>query len=70
MKPVDFRNQLIPILQLLQEIDRPIILSLSPGTEVTPALAENISDHVNMYRITGDDWDNWNDVSSHFSVSR
>jgi hypothetical protein len=68
MKP--FQSQLIPILQLLQEIDRPIILSLSPGTEVTPALAENISNHVNMYRITGDDWDHWNDVSSHFSVAR
>ncbi|KAG2598022.1 hypothetical protein PVAP13_5KG160100 [Panicum virgatum] len=62
-------EEIITISELLQEIDRPIILSLSPGTEVTPALAENISDHVNMYRITGDDWDNWNDVSSHFSVS-
>jgi hypothetical protein len=67
---VHFWNKLIPILQLLQEIDRPIILSISPGTAVTPALAENISDHVNMYRITGDDWDNWKDVSSHFGVSR
>ncbi|WVZ85208.1 hypothetical protein U9M48_032158 [Paspalum notatum var. saurae] len=62
-------EEIITVSELLQEIDRPIILSLSPGTEVTPALAENISDHVNMYRITGDDWDNWKDVSSHFAVS-
>ncbi|KAG0520369.1 hypothetical protein BDA96_08G068000 [Sorghum bicolor] len=62
-------EEIITISELLQEIDRPIILSISPGTEVTPALAENISDHVNMYRITGDDWDNWKDVSSHFGVS-
>ncbi|XP_066356946.1 probable alpha-galactosidase B isoform X2 [Miscanthus floridulus] len=62
-------EEIITISELLQEIDRPIILSISPGTSVTPALAENISDHVNMYRITGDDWDNWKDVSSHFGVS-
>ncbi|OEL33034.1 hypothetical protein BAE44_0005946 [Dichanthelium oligosanthes] len=62
-------EEIITISEMLQEIDHPIILSLSPGTEVTPALAENISDHVNMYRITGDDWDNWNDVSSHFYTS-
>ncbi|KAL6607988.1 hypothetical protein ACP70R_041051 [Stipagrostis hirtigluma subsp. patula] len=62
-------KEIITISELLQELDRPIILSLSPGTEVTPALAANISEHFNMYRITGDDWDNWKDVSSHFDVS-
>ncbi|KAK3164477.1 hypothetical protein QOZ80_1AG0019340 [Eleusine coracana subsp. coracana] len=62
-------KEIITISELLQELDRPIILSVSPGTEVTPALAENISEHVNMYRITGDDWDKWKDVSSHFDVS-
>uniref|UniRef100_A0ACD5Z1K3 Uncharacterized protein n=2 Tax=Avena sativa TaxID=4498 RepID=A0ACD5Z1K3_AVESA len=62
-------KELITVSELLQEIDRPIVLSISPGTEVTPALAENISEHVNMYRITGDDWDSWKDVSSHFTVS-
>ncbi|KAL6884640.1 hypothetical protein ACP4OV_010576 [Aristida adscensionis] len=62
-------KEIITISELLQELDRPIILSLSPGTEVTPALAANISEHVNMYRITGDDWDNWTDVSLHFDVA-
>lgn len=62
-------KEIITISELLQELYRPIVLSISPGTEVTPTLAENISEHVNMYRITGDDWDNWKDVSSHFAVS-
>jgi hypothetical protein len=69
-KLVQLHNQFILTLQLLQELDRPIVLSISPGTEVTVALAGNISEHVNMYRITGDDWDSWKDVSSHFTVSR
>ncbi|KAG8051786.1 hypothetical protein GUJ93_ZPchr0001g30729 [Zizania palustris] len=62
-------KEIITVSELLQELDRPIILSISPGTEVTPALAKNISQYVNMYRITGDDWDSWKDVSSHFDVS-
>lgn len=58
------------MLQILKELERPVVLSISPGTEVTPALAEGISQHVDMYRITGDDWDNWKDVRPHFDVSR
>uniref|UniRef100_A0A6N2MCK1 Alpha-galactosidase n=1 Tax=Salix viminalis TaxID=40686 RepID=A0A6N2MCK1_SALVM len=31
---------------------------------------EDISGLVNMYRVTGDDWDTWGDVAAHFDVSR
>jgi len=37
---------------------------------VTPALADGISEHVDMYRVTGDDWDKWDDVAYHFNVAR
>jgi hypothetical protein len=37
---------------------------------VTPSMAKDVSGLVNMYRITKDDWDNWDDVKSHFDVSR
>lgn len=57
-------------LQLLKEIERPILLSLSPGTSATPSMAEGISEHVDMYRVTGDDWDTWEDVAFHFNVAR
>uniref|UniRef100_A0A453PJI0 alpha-galactosidase n=2 Tax=Aegilops tauschii subsp. strangulata TaxID=200361 RepID=A0A453PJI0_AEGTS len=63
-------NTLLRSLQTLKELERPVILSISPGTEVTPALAENITQHVDMYRITGDDWDSWKDVRPHFDVAR
>ncbi|XP_031403064.1 uncharacterized protein LOC116212539 [Punica granatum] len=33
-------------------------------------MAKPVSALVNMYRITGDDWDNWGDVAAHFDVSR
>ena len=58
------------LLQVLRKLDRPILYSLSPGTSVTPAMAKDVSGLVNMYRITGDDWDTWRDVVSHFDISR
>ncbi|KAG5058269.1 hypothetical protein JHK82_013238 [Glycine max] len=55
---------------VLSELNRPIVYSLSPGTSVTPAMAKDVSGLVNMYRITGDDWDLWEDVKAHFDVTR
>jgi len=57
-------------LQVLREFDRPIVYSLSPGTNVTPVMAKDVSGLVNLYRITADDWDTWGDVKAHFDVSR
>ncbi|XVE74933.1 hypothetical protein DITRI_Ditri12bG0058400 [Diplodiscus trichospermus] len=58
------------VSEVLRKLDRPILYSLSPGTSVTPAMAKYVSGLVNMYRITGDDWDTWRDVVSHFDVAR
>ncbi|KAL9226389.1 hypothetical protein vseg_002208 [Gypsophila vaccaria] len=55
--------------EVMRNQSRPVVYSLSPGTSVTPALAKEVSQLVNMYRITGDDWDNWGDVAAHFDVS-
>lgn len=56
--------------QVIKQLDRPIVYSLSPGTSVTPAMAKSVSGLANMYRITGDDWDTWNDIVSHFDITR
>ncbi|CAN1312928.1 Alpha-galactosidase mel1 [Linum perenne] len=55
---------------VLKQLDRPIIYSLSPGTSVTPVMANELRGLANMYRVTADDWDSWRDVASHFDVSR
>ena len=54
----------------------PIVYSLSPGGGIAPngkqdlaTLADQISGDVNMYRVTGDDWDNWPAVDAHFGVA-
>jgi hypothetical protein len=56
--------------QVLSQLNRPIVYSVSPGKYVTPAMAKDVSGLVNMYRITGDDFDKWDDVKAHFDISR
>ncbi|WJX39646.1 hypothetical protein P8452_27168 [Trifolium repens] len=63
-------NEISYVSEVLREFDRPIVYSLSPGTSVTPAMAKDVSGLVNLYRITADDWDKWDDVRGHFDVSR
>nr|KYP75753.1 putative alpha-galactosidase [Cajanus cajan] len=63
-------NEISYVSEVLKEFDRPIVYSLSPGTSVTPAMAKDVSGLVNMYRITGDDWDTWRDVKAHFDITR
>ncbi|KAK3416712.1 hypothetical protein EUGRSUZ_H02479, partial [Eucalyptus grandis] len=64
------RNEITYISEILKELDRPILYSLSPGTTATPDMAKAVSGLSNMYRITGDDWDTWADVAAHFDVAR
>lgn len=63
-------NEISTVSEILRGFERPIVYSLSPGTHVTLRMAKKISTLVNMYRITGDDWDSWNDVEAHFNISR
>ncbi|XP_010528096.1 PREDICTED: probable alpha-galactosidase B [Tarenaya hassleriana] len=63
-------DEITYVSEVLRELNRPVLYSLSPGTSVTPAMAKEVSSLVNMYRITGDDWDSWKDVLAHFDVSR
>lgn len=60
-KPHDLysaKGEIEMIRKAIDKCGRPIVLSLSPG----PALleqAEHLSRHANMWRMTGDFWDNW-----------
>ncbi|KAF6157503.1 hypothetical protein GIB67_004441 [Kingdonia uniflora] len=63
-------NEINIVSEVLKDLSRPILYSLSPGTSVTSSMAEKVSNLVNIYRITGDDWDTWRDVEAHFNVSR
>ncbi|KAF8052030.1 hypothetical protein N665_1625s0005 [Sinapis alba] len=63
-------DEITIVSEVLKELDRPVLYSISPGTSVTPTMAKEVSQLVNMYRVTGDDWDTWRDVVAHFDISR
>ncbi|GLT36654.1 hypothetical protein SLA2020_110170 [Shorea laevis] len=63
-------DEISSVSEILSKLDHPIVYSLSPGTNATPDLAKNVYGLTNMYRITADDWDKWEDVESHFNVTR
>lgn len=47
-----------------------MVYSLSPGVQATPEMGTMVSSMANMYRVTGDDWDTWSDLETHFNVAR
>ncbi|MED6159451.1 hypothetical protein PIB30_042525 [Stylosanthes scabra] len=60
------------VSQIIEELNQTIILSVSPGASATPKMAKELlqSSAVTTYRITGDDWDQWPAIVSHFDTIR
>ncbi|CAN6464209.1 unnamed protein product [Victoria cruziana] len=58
------------VSEILKAKENPILYSISPGTHVTLEMAEKVKEAVNMYRVTGDDWDSWRDLALHFDIAR
>lgn len=52
----------------IQRTGREITLSLSPGTELSTEHNEHLKQHAELWRITNDLWDRWNDVKYQFDV--
>lgn len=70
VKVDDLSGHLAEIEMVRKAIDncgRPMVLSLSPsGNKVEDA--DFLRDHANMWRTTGDFWDNWPDLKDEFEV--
>ncbi|HEU5127431.1 MAG TPA: glycoside hydrolase family 27 protein [Glycomyces sp.] len=50
--------------------DRDMVLSLSPGVNLSVGHAEHLKAHANMWRISADVWDRWRDVDAQFDLLR
>jgi hypothetical protein len=47
--------------------DRPIVLSLSPGTSLSTRHLSHLREHAQMWRISDDLWDRWEDIHAQFA---
>jgi hypothetical protein len=45
---------------------RPMVLSLSPGTDLPVDRAAHLARHAQLWRISNDLWDRWDDVAAQF----
>jgi hypothetical protein len=46
---------------------RPITLSLSPGRDLSLAHLEHLREHADLWRVSDDLWDRWEDVEANFA---
>jgi alpha-galactosidase len=60
-------NEIEMVRKALDKCGRPIVLSTSAGP-TAPAQADHISHHANMWRISGDFWDRWQDLNRAFNL--
>jgi alpha-galactosidase len=61
----DHSSEIAALSQALKNTGRPIVLSLSPGIRDTNNAAF-IAEHAQMWRISGDFWDRWQDLKRQF----
>jgi alpha-galactosidase len=61
------QDEIEMIRKAIDQCGRPIVLSTSPG-ETPIEDADHVSSHANMWRIIDDFWDNWAQLSAHFSL--
>ncbi|MFP5359479.1 MAG: alpha-galactosidase [Actinomycetes bacterium] len=51
----------------IERSGRPIVLSLSPGTHLSTTHLVHLRDHAQMWRVSDDLWDRWEDVHAQFA---
>ena len=47
---------------------RKIVLSLSPGGQTPIEMADHLKNNVNLWRISADFWDNWDELKEQFEI--
>ncbi|MEO8607483.1 MAG: alpha-galactosidase [Chloroflexota bacterium] len=54
----------------IQNTNRPILLSLSPGVNMTMDYAPHLKQNCEIFRISGDFWDRWEDLKNQFDLCK
>jgi hypothetical protein len=62
-------DEIAALSQAIKKCGRPIVLSLSPGPAPL-GQAEHLKKHAQLWRISGDFWDDWKSLKEQFSLCR
>ena len=67
--PYSAKSEIEMIRRAIDNCNRDIVLSLSPGPAPIEA-AEHLSEYANMWRLTGDFWDDWGKLLEMFDKAK
>ena len=59
-------DEIAALYQSIQQAERGIALSLSPGVNLSTDHYEHLRQHCELFRISGDFWDRWEDLKHQF----
>lgn len=58
------------LAQARDKVNRPILLSLSPGVTITTDYYDHLKQHCELFRISADFWDRWEDLKNQFELCK
>jgi len=67
LDPYSAKGEIELIRKAIDHCGRDMVLSLSPGAAVLK-VAEHLSENANMWRMSGDFWDNWDQLYAMFGL--
>nr|WP_277605796.1 glycoside hydrolase family 27 protein [Glycomyces sp. L485] len=65
-----YEDEVAAFWNAVQKAGRDIVLSLSPGMNLSVAHADHLKAHSHLWRISADLWDRWRDVDTQFDLLR
>jgi hypothetical protein len=66
----DHAQEIEAVRRAVESVNRPIVLSLSPGVNLTPDHYDHLAQHCELFRISGDFWDRWEDLKAQFETCK
>jgi hypothetical protein len=64
------QNEIELLSRAVQNADRAMVLSLSPGVELSVDHADHLQQHAELWRISADFWDRWVDLKAQFDLCK
>lgn len=61
-------DEIEAVRKAIDHCARPMVLSLSPGGRISVDIAEHVKANANLWRISGDFWDNWEKLKEQFEL--
>lgn len=66
--PIYHTWEIEAIRKAIDQYSRKIVLSLSPGNEISTKHASHLQQHANLWRISADFWDEWPQLKKQFEI--